>query len=181
MQAPLRKKSEMKILILYLMDRVHYPLDYMTLHDIMTIDALMSSFDFNECFAELLEAGNIAELKDDAGDDKYEVTEQGSRVTEALKDSLIYSIRDKVYKTALSYINFQLSGRRTECTVTTDDKKRPVINCAVSDDSGTLMSISAVLESDEQAKKMKENWDSRPEAIYRSVLSMISGEVDYIL
>ena len=76
MQAPLRKKSEMKILILYLMNKIRYPLDFMTLHDIMTLDGLMSSFDFNECFAELLDAGNIEELKDD-DEDRYAVTAQG--------------------------------------------------------------------------------------------------------
>ena len=181
MQAPLRKKSEMKILILYLMNQLRYPLDYETLHDVLTLDGLMSSFDFAECFAELLETGNVVEKRDESGADRYEISAQGRHVSEELKDVIMHSIRDRVYKTAMSYINFQLSGRRTECELSTDARGRDVVTCSVSDDAGDLMRVSAVLDSREKAEAFKKNWDNHPETVYRGILALLSGDADFIM
>ena len=180
-QAPLRKKSEMKLLILYLMDKIAYPLDYVTLNDMTTTDGLIGSFDFSECFAELLDAGNIRELKDENGDDVYLLTEQGERVVESLQGNLLSGIREQVYKSALSLVDFRVSGRKTEHTVAYTAGGKPVFTGSVSDARGTLFSVTLELETEDQLTRVRRNWEKRPEAIYKGVLAVLSGDADYIL
>ncbi|MBQ7161249.1 MAG: DUF4364 family protein [Clostridia bacterium] len=180
-QAPLRKKSDMKLLILYLMDKIAYPLDYVTLNDMTTTDGLIGSFDFTECFAELLDAGNVRELKDENGEDVYLLTEQGERVVESLQGNLLPSIREMVYKSALSMVDFRISGRKIEHSVSRSENGKPVFTGGVSDSHGTLFSVTAELETDEQLTRVVRNWEKRPEAIYKGILAVISGDADYIL
>ena len=62
MQAPLKEKNDIKIFILYLLKNLNYPLDFNTISDIVVQDEFVNYFDFAECFAELLDIGNIEQI-----------------------------------------------------------------------------------------------------------------------
>ena len=180
-QAPLRKKSDMKLLILYLMDKIGYPLDYVTLNDITTADGLIGSFEFSECFAELLDAGNVSEQRDESGDDVYTLTEQGQRVVESLQSNLLPSIREQVYKSALALVDFRISGRRITQKTERTPAGKPVFTGEVADARGALFTVRCELETEEQLVRVSRNWEKRPEAIYKGILAVLSGDADYIL
>lgn len=180
MQAQLRNKSDIKLLMLYLLKKIGYPLDYVTYNDICTVDGLIGSFDFTECFAELIDAGNIREF-DGAGEDLFTLSEQGHRVIDGLESSLMKSLRDQAYKSALSLIDFRKSGRRMEYSTGKSGDGKPVFTCSVTDNRGVLLSISASLETEDQLDRVVYNWGKRPESIYRAILGVLNGDVNYIL
>ena len=64
MQGPLKDKNDIKIFILYLLRNIGYPLDFDNINDIVVQDGIVGYFDFADCFAELLDTGNIAEEKE---------------------------------------------------------------------------------------------------------------------
>lgn len=180
MQAQLRKKSDIKLLMLYLMKKIGYPLDYVTFNDICTVDGLIGSFDFTECFAELVDAGNIREFDADS-EDLFTLSEQGHRVIDGLEDSLMKSLKDQAYKSALSLIDFRKSGRRMEYSTGRTGDGKPVFTCSVTDQTGILLSVSAALETEEELDRVVYNWGKRPESIYRAILGILAGDVNYIL
>lgn len=180
MQAQLRDKSNIKLLMLYLMKKVGYPLDYVTFNDICTVDGLIGSFDFTECFAELVDAGNICSA-DGSSDDLFILSEQGHRVIETLEDTLLRSIRESAYKSALSLLDFRKSGRRMEHSTGRTGEGKPVFSCTVTDNNGVLLSLSASLESDDELARAVYNWNNRPESVYRAILGILNGDADYIL
>ena len=75
----LYRKNDIKVFILFLLRNVGRPLDFTTVNDIVVQDEVVGYFDFAENFAELLETGNIAELRGPDGS-RYQVTEQGIEV-----------------------------------------------------------------------------------------------------
>ena len=106
MQAALKDKNDIKIFILYLMRNVGYPLEYENLNDIVIQDGVVGYFDFVECFGELLDTGNVREIKGENGD-LYEITEQGKHVSDSLEGNLLGLIRDKSLKSALRLLSFK--------------------------------------------------------------------------
>ena len=64
MQGQLKEKNDIKIFILYLLRNVGYPLDFGNINDIVLQDGVVGYFDFAECFAVLLDAGNVQEIKE---------------------------------------------------------------------------------------------------------------------
>ena len=79
MQAPLKDKNDIKIFILYLLGSVGYPLDFNTISDIVVQDDFVGYFDFAECFAELVDCGNI-EIIHAEPNDLYRITPNGRLV-----------------------------------------------------------------------------------------------------
>ena len=65
MALPLRKPDDIKVYILYLMDKIGYPLDYPTLGAIMVQENIMNIVEFSMCFYALVDAGHIRMIKID--------------------------------------------------------------------------------------------------------------------
>ena len=65
MKMTLKSPEEIKIFILYLLDRIGYPLSYSDLGTIIIRDGVVDYFAYCEYFCELVEAGHIAESDED--------------------------------------------------------------------------------------------------------------------
>ena len=50
MATQLKDENEIKIFILYLLDKIGYPLDYPSIGSIMMQDGIVNFFDFAQCF-----------------------------------------------------------------------------------------------------------------------------------
>ena len=59
MQLPMVDKNEIKIFILYLMDRIGYPLTCADVCSIMHQENVVSYFDCADCFAELIDSTHV--------------------------------------------------------------------------------------------------------------------------
>ncbi len=66
MKMTLKNPEEIKIFILYLLDRIGYPLCYSDLGTIVYRDGVIDYFAYFEYFSELVEAGHIAAVTDEA-------------------------------------------------------------------------------------------------------------------
>ena len=65
MATQLKDENEIKIFILYLLDKIGYPLDYPSIGSIMMQDGIVNFFDFAQCFFSLVDAGHIREIISD--------------------------------------------------------------------------------------------------------------------
>ena len=74
--AQFKEENEIKIFILYLLDKIGYPLDYPSIGSIMMQDGIVNFFDFAQCFFALVDAGHIREIVRDASGEK-ETKENG--------------------------------------------------------------------------------------------------------
>ena len=68
-------KRNVKIFVLYLMQNINYPMDFVTLNDIVMQNDYVMYLDFAESFYEMLDAGLVEEIcQTDDGDPMYMVT-----------------------------------------------------------------------------------------------------------
>ena len=115
MQSQLRDKNDIKIFILHLLRHISYPLDFVSINDIVVQDGFVGYFDFVECFAELLETGNVLELPvGEVGEELYEITPQGAIVAETLDSRILPSIREKSLKSAMRFLSFRERGAKVK-------------------------------------------------------------------
>ena len=175
----LTEKNDIKIFVLYLLDNIHYPLDYDTINDIVVQDEYVGYFDFAECFAELLDAGHIKEEVTN-GVALYRITEMGSQVSVQLQSSILAPIREKSLKSALRILSFQKSKAEIKCTVTKRDDGRFDFKSSIIQNTVPTMELNLVVDSQERAEKMKTNFLDRPEVVYKGILAMTACEVDYL-
>ena len=72
MDIPITSKNEIKIFILYLMDRIGYPVRFSDVCSILHQENVVSYFDGADCFGELVDDGHVVAVeKDELGDECY--------------------------------------------------------------------------------------------------------------
>lgn len=188
MLAPLKEKNDIKIFILYLLKNLNYPLDFNTISDIVVQDEFVNYFDFAECFAELLDSGNIEQLPPDpnadgANKDKelYRITSNGVTIAEQLQSSLLNMIKDKSLKSAMRMLSFKSRGSDVSCDYSKREDGRYDFRCEVSEDGNKILELGLILDSKYQLDKMLYNFNERPEVVYRGIISLLMGDINYLI
>ncbi len=197
MQAPLKEKNDIKIFILYLLKNLNNPLDFNTISDIVVQDEFVNYFDFAECFAELLDSGTIEQIR--VGDEiqkeasigtngrpekkceLYRITENGVTVVEQLQSALLNMIKEKSLKSAMRLLSFKENGSDVKFGVSPREDGRFDLHCEVIDNRSSLMEIRMVVDSKQQAERMAYNFNERPEVIYRGVIALLTGDINYLI
>ena len=197
MQAPLKDKNDIKIFILYLLKNLQYPLDFNTISDIVVQDEFVNYFDFAECFAELLDLGTIAQIR--VGDELvseatigkngrpekkcelYTITENGINVVEQLHSNLLNYIKEKSLKSALRMLSFKSRGSDVKCSQTVRDDGKFGLHCEIIENHVSILSVDLAVDSKQQLDKMMYNFNERPEVVYRGVVALLTGDINYLI
>ena len=171
--------NNVKIFILYLMQNVGYPLDFVSINDIVMQTDYVMYLDFAVAFNEMLDAGLIVKLEQD-GEELYEITENGKIVATELKSDVLGVILDKALYAALRYLDFKKRGVTVKFDIDPTDDGRYKITATFVEKGECLFSQTLIVDSAQRAELMKKNYYERPEALYKGVLAILSGNVNYI-
>ena len=180
MQAPLKEKNDIKIFILYLLKNLKYPLDFNTISDIVVQDEFVNYFDFAECFSELSEQGHIIG-EDVEGVRYYMISDSGRRLARELQSTIVESAKNAGIKSAVKLLSLQKSGAKISVRHEEREDKKYLLTCAITDMSGELFTLKLRLSSMSQVNNIRKHFEDAPEKIYRSVMSALTGEIDYLL
>ena len=170
-----------KIFVLYLMQNINYPLDYVTLNDIVMQNDYVMYIDFAEAFHEMLDA-DLIEIVDhnDAGDPVYLVTNKGKIVATELRSEILTSLLDKSLECALRYLDFKKRGITISCKVEKREDGRYEVICIIKEKGDVIMQNSVVVDSLNRAKRMEDNFRDHPEVVYKGVMALLSGNINFI-
>ncbi len=172
-------KNEIKIFILFLMESVGYPLNSTEINEISVSDDVIGGFDFAECFSELISAGHVIGIEED-GETKYSVSDTGHTVAVHLQSKIHTDIRQQSVKTALRYFDIKKMKATLDFECEQRDDGLYDVTLILNEKGKEKMRIKLAVASIEFARKMKDTFYDHPDAIYRGLLSFVSGEVDYL-
>lgn len=174
--------NQVKIFVLYLMKNIHYPLDFVTINDIVMQTDFILYLDFAVAFHEMLDLGLIVEDgKNEKGEPLYSVTRKGVIVAEELGGEILPSILDKSLAAALRYLDFQQRKVTVDCSTETVVADRTyLVTMTLKEDGKILLSTQVSVTSEHQAHQMREAFRDRPEVMYRGIIALLSGNVDYL-
>lgn len=174
----LKEKKDIKTFILYMLTLIDRPIDMATANDIVVQDDFVGQFDFMDSFYELCASGAITRQKQ--GDaDIFFISPKGRAAAEMLEGDLVGAIKERAAASAMRLLSFERRGSVARSEITENDGTVKLA-CSVSDKNGKQMSLELSLESRRQAEVMKANFDEKPEFIYRALLGVMSGDVNYL-
>lgn len=186
MLAPLKEKNDIKIFILYLLKNLNYPLDFNTISDIVIQDEFVNYFDFAECFGELLDSNNIEQIMRENPEngklgEYYAITETGKNVVDQLQSNLLNIIKEKSLKSAMRLLSFKTRGSDVKCSYTECSDGKYNIKCEVTEGGVKLLDLGLVVDTKYQLDKMMYNFNERPEVVYRGIISLLTGDINYLI
>ena len=183
MKAPqngMSNPTDVKIFILYLLDHINYPLDYSTVHDVCVQNGYVGGFDFAACFSELKELGHVLEESEE-GESYYVISPTGRMVAAELQNNILLSIREKSLKSAMHLLSFKKRQASMESSVEKRADGKFTLHCEITEPAGDVLRLDLCMSSRLHAESMKKKFDKDPESVYRRLLSVLTGDVDYVL
>ena len=181
MASNLGNKRNVKIFVLYLMENINYPMDFVTINDVVMQTDYVMYLDFAESFGEMLDNGLIESVdRDSHGADLYMPTQKGRIVAAELKSDILPSILDQSLACALRYLNFKKRGIVASCSSKKTSGGYYKVEFVIKEKDTVIFKTELVVDSELRAEKMKENFRDRPETIYRGVNALLSGNVNYL-
>ena len=181
MGARIRDKRNVKIFVLYLMQNINYPLDYIALNDIVMQNDYVMYLDFAESFHEMLDSGLIVEeCKNEAGDSMYIVTDKGRLVATELHSEILTSLLDKSLECALRYLDFKKRNIKISSRVEKREDGRYDVICIIKENDVIIMQNSVVVDTVNRAQRMEDNFRDHPEVVYKGVMAILSGNINFI-
>ncbi len=185
--------QQVKVFILYLLDKIGYPLDYNDLATIVIRDGFVDYFDFVTYFHELLEADHIKKLSgEDNGraessqntrstEDMYEITETGRMIAKGLADDLLLSaVREKSYISAMRHLSLEKRKAVVKHDIEQVGDGTYIFHCSINDCDGLAFNLDLRADSYMQVSRMRMNFEDKPDVVYRGIVALVTGNVNYL-
>ncbi len=182
--------QQVKVFILYLLEKIGYPLDYNDLATIVIRDGFVDYFDFVTYFHELLEAGHIKRLSREEGEkkeelpvdrDSYEVTETGRMIAKGLSDDLLLAaVREKSYISAMRHLSLEKRGAIINHSIEQVGDGSYIFHCSIKDCDGLAFDLDLRADSYMQVSRMRMNFEDKPDVVYRGIVALVTGNVNYL-
>ena len=201
--------QQVKVFILYLLEKVGYPLDYNDLATIIIRDGYVDYFDFVTYFHELLEDGHIKKISvpcdgakeypseqsdensvteldsfsdnDAQTKDLYEVSETGRMIAKGLADDLlIAAVREKSYISAMRHLSLEKRGAVVDHRIEMVGDGTYIFHCSIKDCDGMAFDLALRADSYLQVSRMRMNFEDKPDVVYRGIIALVTGNVNYL-
>lgn len=165
----IHESLDLKILILYIINRLPGPIDGNALAELCQSDAGVNYFDFFDCLSKLIKSGHIKEVGN-----KYLTTEKGMKNGTTVESSLPYTVREKADKA----IEPVAARMRRDAMIKASCEPAPdcegfVVSLSLSDNISELMSLKLYAPSEDTAEKMLKSFRKSAERHYNRIAEIL--------
>jgi len=165
---------DVKVLILYVMSRVNYPVTVQQIYELCYQDECLSYFDVCTAVPEMVNSRHLLELENDC----YEITEKGKADGALTQDSIAFTVRQRA-ENAVARFNRQI--RRSSFVKTQvigrENGDFSVI-MALDDEMGNLMTLELMAPNQRQAVRLTKLFEKKAEIIYNLTMSELLDDED---
>lgn len=181
MASPIGSMNNVKIFVLYLMHNIGYPMDFVTINDIVMQTDYIMYLDFAVAFHEMLDGGLIqTNGTDENGEPLYSVTQKGMMVAEQLRCDLLPSILDQSMECALRYLDLKRRKVTVDCSSEKRSDQTFDVTFYIREKDKIILTATVNVDSEYRSRQMRENFRNRPDVIYRGIIALLTGKVDYL-
>lgn len=161
-------KLDIKILILFILQRLPSVVDGETLSELTFCDNGIGYFDYAESLAELIETGHIDEVGKG-----YKITEKGIRNGSIIENCLPYTVRTKAQRLLTPVATAMRRNAMIQTSHAPIDGGGCMVKLSMSDSKGEIISLRIISSGEEQAKEMEQRFRSDAEQIYSSIAQIL--------
>jgi len=161
---------DVKLLILYITNRLLYPVDLQTLYELCLQDDKLSYFDVMQAVPQMVESGHLTEAQGG-----YVITDKGRETAEITKDSLAFPVQQRAGR-AVERFNREV---RRESFVRTEVLEQPngeaLAVMHLDDELGSLITIEYTCPSSRQAAFLTKAFPAKADKLYQLITETLTA------
>ena len=136
----LLNESDIRLLLCYLLNGVNSPMHKSSILYVIQANGLANYFESASALDELCRAGNLKMIEED-NDPLYQITPEGTLVSQSLATGLPASVRKKALNAALTFLSHQRQEKENHVEIA-PLKKGFRVTCHISDGHSDMMVLS---------------------------------------
>ena len=165
---------DVKVLILFVMARVNYPVDTQQIYELCYQDDCLSYFDVCTALPEMVSSGHLKQVENEC----YEITEKGREDGATTENSIAYTVRQRA-ENAVARFNRQI---RRSSFVKTQILPREngdfSVIMSLDDEVGNLMTLELLAPNQRQAIRLSKLFEKKAEAVYNLTMAELLDDED---
>jgi hypothetical protein len=165
-----RGPLDVRLLLLYILARVEYPIREAELLDLALCDEAVNYFHFTEALTSLKSTGHVEENENG----EIIITQKGRANGSICEDEVAYSVRLKCDR-SVAEMNRVLQRRnqvRTEI-LSRKDGNGVTVRMILDDDTGNLMTLDMLAPDAHQGMLLSEGFRKNPDHLYNMILAQL--------
>lgn len=163
---------DVKVLVLFVMARVNYPVSTQEIYELCYQDDCLSYFDVCTAVPEMVKSGHLEELSND----QYQITEKGRADGALTEDSVAYTVKCRA-ENAVARFNRQI---RRSSFVKTRILPREAgdfsVIMSLDDEMGSLMTLELAAPDQRQAVRLGKLFENKAENVYNLIMNELLYE-----
>lgn len=163
---------DVKVLILFVMARVSYPVDAQQIYELCYQDDCLSYFDVCTAIPEMVNSGHLKPLEGET----YAITDKGKADGALTEDSIAYTVKRRA-ENAVARFNRQI---RRSSFVKTQILPRESgdysVIMALDDEMGNLMTLELLAPDQRQAVRLSKLLEKKAENVYNLTMAELLDE-----
>ena len=167
---------DVKVLILYVMARVSYPVTIQQIYELCYQDDCLSYFDVCTAIPELVNSKHLKEAENDC----YVITDKGKADGALTEDSVAFTVKQRA-ENAVARFNRQI--RRSsfvKTQIVPREKGDFSVIMALDDEMGNLMTLELVAPKQRQAIRLAKLFEKKAENVYNLTMAELLDDEDEI-
>ena len=172
----IRDMMDVKVLILFVLSRVNYPMTVQEIYELCFQDECLSYFDVCTAIPEMVNSGHIEKKEEE----RYEITERGRQDGALTEESIAFSVRQSA-EDAVTRYNRQLRRRSfVKTQLIPRETEDFSVMLSLDDEKGNLMTLELMAPDQRQAVNLAKLFEGKAENIYNLIMAELLDEEDII-
>ena len=153
---------DVKVLILFVMARVSYPVTMGEIYELCYQDDCLSYFDVCTAIPEMVRSGHLRQLEEE----KFSITEKGKADGSLTEDSIAFTVKQRAENAVARYNRQIRRSSFVKTQVIPRDSGDYSVVMSLDDEFGNLMTLELVAPDQRQAVRLGKLFEKKAEALY---------------
>ena len=160
---------DVKLLVLYIMSRVMYPVDLQKIYELAYQDDCLSYFDLAQAVPQMVESGHLEEVEGK----RYVITEKGREACAVTEDAVAYPVMQRAQA---AVDRFNRTVRRSSFVKTSVEPREGgdyTVKLSLNDEVSDLLKMELMAPTQKHAYRLAAAFSENAETIYRLIMDQL--------
>ena len=165
---------DVKILILFVMSRVSYPVTIGEIYELCYQDECLSYFDVCTAIPEMVKSGHLKQLDED----KYAITEKGKADGSLTEDSIAFTVKQRAENAVAKYNRQIRRSSFVKTQIIPRDSGDYSVIMSLDEEMGNLMTLELMAPDQRQAVRLGRLFEKKAEMVYNMTMATLLDDED---
>ncbi len=160
---------DVKLLVLYIMARVMYPVDLQKIYELAFQDDRLSYIDLAQAVPQMVETGHLEEVEGS----RFVITQKGREACSVTEDAIAYPVMQRAQA---AVDNFNRTVRRSGFVKTNVRRREEgdfAVELSLNDDVSDLLKMELMAPTQKHAVRLANAFSENAEAVYRVIMDQL--------